>query len=590
MKLSRCGILIVALTVVVFVGLLFGSLGFAHKSNSQIPEKSLDIERYPDEPLELVNVRIGVKSVKAEVKPKSRYRYHEGLDNAKFSEQGDWHKRVSLTLRNVSGKPVIGLRAYLYYKAAGSGQLFRLPLEYRKDLVKKPLAPGAELDVKVDPQLWAVIANLIRSQGEDPDLAGVTLAVESVMFTSESQWYRGRLLHRDPYSPDVWKTTDVDKNPGQTNHPYQFGKSNVTLADVGRSGRKFSHANKAFRFLMAGARSLPAEPPPQNQCVGVGGFSDPICPENSACHQFQDLANGHAGEYSRVTVQGICEQRPPVQQGGVTCTTNTTHSKLEPDSSCTSCDADNDGYERVGCGGDDCDDSNSSVHPGATENCNNHRDDDCDGDTDMQAEQDECESMQMFWFPATCSCTPSTPVIIDVSGNGFRLTSGQGGVDFDINKDGQTERLAWTAAGTDDAFLVLDRNGNGLIDDGTELFGNFTPQPEPPSGEERNGFLALAEYDKPGYGGNADGKINANDSMFDLCRLWQDTNHNGVSEPSELHTLRELGVATLDLKYKESKRTDEFGNQFRYRAKVQDVRGAQLGRWAWDVFLVVGGQ
>ena len=238
MKLSRCGILIVRADGCHFCRILFGSLGFAHKSTSQSLEKSLDIERYPDEPLELVDVTIGMKSVKGEVKPKSRYRYHEGLDNAKFSEQGDWHKRVSLTLRNVSGKPVIGLRAYLYYKAAGSQQLFRLPLEYRKDLVKKPLAPGAELDVKVDLQLWAVITNMIKAQGEDPDLANVTLAVESVMFTSESQWYRGRLLHRDPYSPDVWKTPGLVIHSRSTNHPISV-ESLLALADASGHGKGF---------------------------------------------------------------------------------------------------------------------------------------------------------------------------------------------------------------------------------------------------------------------------------------------------------------------------------------------------------------
>lgn len=65
-----------------------------------------------------------------------------------------------------------------------------------------------------------------------------------------------------------------------------------------------------------------------------------------------------------------------------------------------------------------------------------------------------------------------------------------------------------------------------------------------------------------------------------------DTNHNGTTEPTELHTLTEFGLETLELDYKESKRTDEHGNQFRYRAKVKDVHNTQLGRWAWDVVLV----
>jgi hypothetical protein len=179
-----------------------------------------------------------------------------------------------------------------------------------------------------------------------------------------------------------------------------------------------------------------------------------------------------------------------------------------------------------------------------------------------------------------------SPILIDLDGDGFRLAGLDQAVTFDLDVDGVADTIAWTVQGGDDAFLVLDRNGNGTIDDGQELFGNATRLVSGhPAG---NGYVALREYDSPSAGGNGDLAVDAADAVWNRLQVWTDTNHDAVSQPTELRSLAAAGVHRVETRYGELRRTDRYGNVFRFKARalIEDRHGRPHWSTTYDVFFV----
>lgn len=134
-----------------------------------------------------------------------------------------------------------------------------------------------------------------------------------------------------------------------------------------------------------------------------------------------------------------------------------------------------------------------------------------------------------------------SPIAIDLTGDGIKTISiSQSDIDFDITGDSVLERTGWLSPG--DAFLVIDRNGDEIIDSVNEMFGGLN------RGE---GFAELSLMD-----GNNDGVVNINDINFSSLRLWQDKNSNGITDSGELLELDAIGITELSLDYTKSELVD----------------------------------
>ena len=173
----------------------------------------------------------------------------------------------------------------------------------------------------------------------------------------------------------------------------------------------------------------------------------------------------------------------------------------------------------------------------------------------------------------------ASPLVFDLGDNGVAPSAPERGVHFNLNAHGKL-KTAWIAG--DDALLVLDRDGNGTIDDGRELFGSATQVDGVPA---EDGFAALAVLDQAGHGGNGNGLIESEDLLFRELRLWRDTNRDGISQASELTSLVAAGIEAIELRVQRRELRDQHGNDLGLQGSFvrQDGRQGLIV----DVFFIV---
>ncbi|WP_284085086.1 calcium-binding protein [Acinetobacter haemolyticus] len=141
----------------------------------------------------------------------------------------------------------------------------------------------------------------------------------------------------------------------------------------------------------------------------------------------------------------------------------------------------------------------------------------------------------------TIPTPPRDPLTVDLNGdNKISTLHKDYGVHFDLDNSGFAERTSWV--GNEDGFFVLDRNNNGRIDGGAELFGTETTLQN--GSLAKNGFEALADLDS-----NADGVFDLNDDLFNDVKIWQDLNSNGIVDEGELQGLKDHNIDKVELNY-----------------------------------------
>jgi hypothetical protein len=170
-----------------------------------------------------------------------------------------------------------------------------------------------------------------------------------------------------------------------------------------------------------------------------------------------------------------------------------------------------------------------------------------------------------------------SPIIVPIrNGNYIKLSSAENGVPFDIDGDGDLEFVAWPEEPNDVAFLALDRDGDGEITSGKELFGQATPG-------ALTGFQALAQLDRDL---NDNWLVAGRDPGFDSLLLWFDRNRDGISQASELESASDYLVG-LSLYAIGAGKRDEHGNRYRMQGLMKLLSKPEERRPVYDIYLLI---
>ena len=484
-------------------------------------------------------------------------------------EDNEWTKGLTLRAKNISQRSITYIDVSFSFERPKNDDTSERPplvhsliygsLASKRENQLKLLRPGESADLMLPDSTHDILKQALIEAGYPASIKHIKFYLSQVVFEDGSMWSLGYWYQKDPANPENWiPIPEIGKSVGPTRDVAAL-RNHAAFAKPQLFNRRWI-GSKFFQTTECGDPGFPS----WKTCSGG--------PNENCRKKWQPTFENPLRTTHRdrliiviciqcVNPTPLSSECPPLNQCSPSVANETVEPQRCPIRTQAECEAESWFWNPVS---DYCQEDPPPPCDLLPEPCNSG-----------------------WWSFEWCGCvTYNSPILIDVAGNGFNLTNSTAGVSFNLNNIGGNETVSWTSAGSDDAWLALDRNGNGTIDGGTEVFGDVTSQPEPPAGEKKNGFLALAVYDTAANGGNQDNVINHKDAIFSSLRLWQDTNHNGNAESDELHTLSSLGVATIELDYKLSKKTDQYGNQFRYRAKVKGKQGNQLGRWAWDVFLV----